>query len=282
MTAKQSERDGRTSKAKPGAKRRHGAATAPRETGAGPKPPRAAAPPARRCSCCMYSRRSPLRWLRELAGGWGAFMTCINHPDAPGELRDVLPGDVCRNFRARRDPAVRTVPPEPPNDAIRYIGLTQGKYAIVDAADYEWLNQWKWCAMLRSSKVYAMRVERHKTILMHREIMKPPKGMLVDHIDGNGLNNRRSNMRNCTAQQNCQNRRPGTNFTSQFAGVYQRKSQPEKWYARVRCGEILAYLGPFDDEVEAAKARDQKARELHGEFAYLNFPEEFQAGDGRP
>jgi len=237
----------------------------------------------RTCFDCVFGGKpSWFRVYRDMMACWPSSLECVNDPDSPGVLTEVDPTGSCRNFRARRRQPVRTAPPEPPNDAIRYIALTQGKYAIVDAADYEWLNQWKWCAMFRGSKVYAMRVERGKTILMHREIMKPPQGMVVDHIDGNGVNNRRVNMRNCTQRQNCHNRRPRENVTSQFAGVYKRKSQPDKWYARVRSGPIRAYLGPFDDEIEAAKARDQKARELHGEFAYLNFPEACETGDGRP
>ena len=107
---------------------------------------------------------------------------------------------------------------------------------------------------------------------MHRMIMRPRKGYLVDHIDHNGLNNRRCNLRVCTPQQHQANRGP-CGGTSRFAGVFLNRSN--KWQAGIQwCGEYH-YLGVFDDEVEAAKARDRKAYELNGEYAYLNFPEDF-------
>jgi hypothetical protein len=209
-----------------------------------------------------------------LMAGWPSPLMCFNSTAAPGQLRQVARAGVCRNFRARREPAVWTEPPEPPNDAIRYIPLTRGHYAIVDAADFDWLSRRKWYVTSRGSKAYAIRVERGKTILMHREIMKPPKGAVVDHINSNGLDNRRKNMRNCTQRQNSHNRRPQRNSTSQFAGVYQRRTQGDKWYACVGSGRDKTCFGPFDSEVEAARARDVKARERYGEFAYLNFPAE--------
>lgn len=66
-------------------------------------------------------------------------------------------------------------------------------------------------------------------------------------------------------------------MTSQFLGVYQPASMPDKWFARIKGNDKHVYLGPFDDEVEAARARDRAAIELHGEFAFLNFPEEAQS-----
>ena len=105
---------------------------------------------------------------------------------------------------------------------------------------------------------------------MHQFIMRPPKGKVVDHIDGNGLNNRRANLRLCTPRQNRRNTRPRRK-TSAFLGVSRRGS---KYLARIKHDGRQLYLGLFDDEIEAARARDRKACELFGEFAWLNFPDD--------
>lgn len=231
------------------------------------------------CHHCVYATRpSGCQWVRDILTGWASYLVCINHADTPGRLREVLGSSVCRNFRPRREPPVRSAPPAPPDDAIRYIVLTQGKFTIVDAADYEWLDQWKWCAARSGDIWYAYRKHHGKTVRMHQLIMDPPPGMVVDHINRNGLDNRRENLRTCTRRQNAWNhgRRKPDNASSQFLGVYRDRKDPDKWSVKVtRDGEAVN-LGPFDDEMEAARARDRKALELHGEFAYLNFPEEHQ------
>jgi hypothetical protein len=163
---------------------------------------------------------------------------------------------------------LRLEPPEPPNDEIRYIPLTRGLFAIVDAADYEWLNGFKWHAT-SGAKPYACFACKDKVIYMHRLIMNAPKGLFVDHIDGNSLNYRRSNLRNCTKAQNAWNR-PALGGTSRFKGVHRDKHG--KWKAAIRVGGRQTFIGLFGDEVEAARAYDRMAREMFGEFAYLNFP----------
>jgi len=236
----------------------------------------------RSCIDCVYAGQpSWFRSYRDTMACWPSSLECVNHPDAPGVLTEVGGSGSCRNFRARRKEAVRTVPPEPPNDEIRYIDLTQARYAIVDAA---WLNQWKWCAARTGNLWYAYRKHQGKTVRMHQLIMNPPKGMVVDHINGNGLDDRRDNLRICTRRQNAWNhgRRKQENASSEFIGVYRDPRNPDKCYVRVTRDGQATNLGPFDDEIEAAQARDQKARELHGEFAYLNFPEDLQAEDDRP
>jgi hypothetical protein len=152
------------------------------------------------------------------------------------------------------------------------IPLTQGKFAIVDAEDFDWLNQYQWYACKCKSTYYAARVERGKTIRMHREIMRAPKGVLVDHINHTGLDNRKSNLRLCTNAQNCYNQRPSARGTSRYKGVSWHKCS-RKWSARVRCDGKFNNLGDYKDEMAAAMAYDDKAVELFGEFAYLNFPE---------
>jgi len=112
-------------------------------------------------------------------------------------------------------------------------------------------------------------------LLMHRAIMQPPKGMVVDHIDGNGLDQRRANLRVGTQRRNSHNRRPSRWTSSRFKGVYFCKAT-RKWVATIGYEGKAIYLGSFDDEAEAARAYDRKARELFGAYAYLNFPEETQ------
>jgi len=224
------------------------------------------------CALCLWDKGM---WLRSLWSGFPARPMCANHPDTPGTVREVPLTGPCRNFRAKPQPVVRVTPPPPPSDDIRYIPLTKGKFAIVDAADYEWLSKYKWHAIRaeRGRTYYACRTDHGRSVSMHREIMKPPKGKVVDHADGNGSDNRRSNLRNCTQLQNSQNSRRRIR-RSRFRGVYRRGG---KWEAKVVYKGKEYYLGLFDDEVEAAKARDRKAYELAGEYAYLNFPEDFKA-----
>jgi hypothetical protein len=215
------------------------------------------------CSQCVFCVSNLMLWARTLLSGFPVSGLCANHPDTPGQMRPV-PGRPCRNFRAK---PYRLEPPIPPNSKVRYITLTRGLHALVDAEDYEWLKDYKWHATYSraSGTMYACRRDGRRTVLLHRQIMNPPKGMVVDHINGNGLDNRRCNLRICTQAQNAHNRRGHAGRKSRFLGVSPRG---DKWEARVG----RQHLGLFDDEVEAAKVRDRKARELYGEHAWLNFP----------
>ena len=226
------------------------------------------------CRACVYAGRGSGRWLRVALLRWPGLLLCANCAEAPGELTDMPATGLCRNFRRRRGPVVRLEPPEPPNDEIRYIPLTRGKFAIVDAADYERLSKHKWLASGDEQRgFYAARRVGNKLVLMHRVIMNAPEGTVVDHINGNSLNNRRGNLRLCTQKQNSRNARSSRHSTSRFKGVYFHK-QTGKWVATIGYNGKTIHLGSFDDEIEAAKAYDRKARELFGEFAYLNFPDE--------
>ena len=226
----------------------------------------------RTCWDCVYAGRpSAIRCMRDLSAGWPSLLMCVNHPDAPGEVRDVAPNAAtCRNFCARRLPPERGTPPEPPNDQVRYIALTKGKYAIVDAADYEWLSRYRWHATCARGRYYAATVINGKSISMHRMIMNPPPGMVTDHIDGNGLNNRRTNIRNCTPEQNRYNTRP-QGKSSRFVGVCR---WGDKWRAKIKIKGRYVHLGTFDTEIEAARARDAAALQHHGPFAWLNVPDQ--------
>ena len=109
---------------------------------------------------------------------------------------------------------------------------------------------------------------------MHRQILKVPDDMFVDHINRNSLDNRKANLRPATPSQNVRNRAKNTNrtYTSKYKGVtWNRCIKP--WRAHIHFNHKLISLGSFDDEIRAAKAYDRAARRYHGEFAVLNFPE---------
>ena len=163
---------------------------------------------------------------------------------------------------------------------MKQIKLTQGYVALVDDEDFEWLNQWKWCIQKNERNNYAMRGKYAKgggglereTIKMHRVILNAQKGQEIDHINHNGLDNRKQNIRICTHQQNMQNQSCNKNTSSKYKGVtFDKKAG--RWRAQIRHNNITTRLGVFKIEQVAAKAYDAKAKELFGEFAYLNFSE---------
>lgn len=159
---------------------------------------------------------------------------------------------------------------------MKKIPLTQGKYALVDDTDYELLKQHTWFVHKGLYSHYAVRNEKDdigkfRFVWMHREIMQTPDGFLTDHIDGNGLNNQRTNLRVCTAQQNQHNRAPHKNCSSKYKGV-SWKNSGKKWVVRIHHNYQSKHVGVFADEIEAARAYDKAAKEAFGEFARLNFP----------
>jgi hypothetical protein len=186
---------------------------------------------------------------------------CANHPMWPSQLHDV-PGVPCRNYRPK--------PVLPQGDAVRMIPLGDGFYAYVDAVDYEWLSRHTW----HHSNGYAFRWEKGRRIYMHSDIMQPPNGKLADHFDSNRANNCRSNLRVCTQAENLRNQRKRHGARSRFKGVFY-DVRFGKWFAQCRLEGKRHWRGYFDDESEAARAYDQMAVELFGEFARLNFPEEW-------
>ena len=157
---------------------------------------------------------------------------------------------------------------------MKEIQLTQGYVALVDDENYEWINGFKWCMRKDRNNVYAKRAirvnGRHKTIQMHYLIMgENPLKLMIDHRDGDGLNNRKENLRFCTNQENQMNSRSQKNSSSIHKGVYWNKKDG-KWMARICISGHQIYLGSFDIEVDAAIAYNTAAIKYYGEFAKLN------------
>jgi len=163
--------------------------------------------------------------------------------------------------------------------AFRKIPLTQGKYAIVDPEDYKELAKYEWYAKRCERRFYAERWGKAKQgsgvkgtgVKMHQVIMGTVKGKVIDHINHNGLDNRKANLRFATAQQNSWNKRKQEgSYSSKYKGVHRVKSE-KKWRARITCNGRVIYIGRFDDERAAAMAYDAKAKEMFGDYASLNF-----------
>lgn len=151
---------------------------------------------------------------------------------------------------------------------VKEIPLTQGQVAIVDDEDFDFLNQWKWQAVKGTVKqrnvFYVNRTTwaPKKTVIMHRIIMNAPNGMMVDHINGNGLDNRRSNLRIVTRRQNMQNRHH--NKTSRYPGV-QWKKHCKLWVAKIQICKKSFHLGYFKSEELAFEAYKKAVHDLTGE-----------------
>lgn len=154
----------------------------------------------------------------------------------------------------------------------REIPLTQGKVALVDDEDYVRVALKKWHARLNRRTWYARRALAKGTEGLHAFILglPPSPGLQVDHINGDGLDNRRANLRWVTPAQNQMNRR-AAHGSSQYRGVYWRANRG-RWVATLRMDGKGVYLGSFVDETEAARAWDKAAAEAYGEYAALNFP----------
>ncbi|MBU1260519.1 MAG: HNH endonuclease [Planctomycetes bacterium] len=155
--------------------------------------------------------------------------------------------------------------------------LTNGpeqRYTMVDAEDYPKLSKYNWLlARNRGNKCYAVCYEGKLILHMHRMIMNAPKGKVVDHKDRNGLNNTKSNLRLATYSQNCCNRIISRPKSSKYRGVIYIK-KTNKYRAGIAIKGEKIHLGCFENEEAAGRAYDKAAKELHGEFAVLNFPEQ--------
>ena len=157
---------------------------------------------------------------------------------------------------------------------MKKIPLSQGKFAIVDDEDYEFLNQWKWYYM----QGYAVRNDsapKRGKIHMHRVILER-MGFKdfeeCDHVNQNGIDNRHSNLRSATRGQNQRNKGKLCNNTSGHTGVCWNRACM-KWQVKIGVKGTHKYIGLFDDKEEAARAYDEAAKKYHGEFANLNMEE---------
>lgn len=157
---------------------------------------------------------------------------------------------------------------------MKEIVLSQGKVAIIDDCDFERVNQFKWSySLVQSGIEYALRNAevngKRTSILLHRFILgNIPEGMVVDHKNGNGLDNRRENLRICTrSQNNINKRKKGT--TSKYKGVYFEKAR-NKFRSHIVVESKIIFLGRYETELEAALAYDKASCTYHGEFANNN------------
>jgi len=155
---------------------------------------------------------------------------------------------------------------------MKIIPLTQGKATLVDDEDFEFLNQFKWYAHKCRNTYYVQRGYKKEdgklgNIHMHRIIMDIKNNKQIDHIDHNGLNNQKSNLRICNHKQNMRN---STGFgKSKFKGI---NLQRGKYFAaHISINGKTKHLGSFKTEIEAAKKYDEAAKMYYGEFANLNF-----------
>lgn len=157
---------------------------------------------------------------------------------------------------------------------MRRIPLSQGKFALVDDEDFETLSRLKWHAVKIRSNFYAARKKvGGPMIYMHRSLLGDPPGMVCDHINGDGLDNRRSNLRLCTDAENRKAFRKKTSGHSKYRGVT-RSARDGRWYAYISLTGKHTHLGVFRSEVDAARAYDRAAITAGRTREALNFPNE--------
>jgi DNA-dependent RNA polymerase auxiliary subunit epsilon len=153
------------------------------------------------------------------------------------------------------------------------IPLSQGFVALIDDEDYELVSKYKWHITTGKRAIYVTAStwvnKKQVNIIMHRLIMNCPKGMEVDHINHEGLDNTRKNLRICTKSENQMNMNSNKNTTSKYKGIYWNKFS-KSWLARIMLNQKSYNLGYFKCEEDAAIAYNKKAVEFFGEFAKLN------------
>jgi len=149
---------------------------------------------------------------------------------------------------------------------MKSIPLTKGMTALVDDADFDKVNKYKWYV---NQHCYAIRVEKGRIIHMHRFIAGNQPGKVVDHINGNTVDNRRENLRICTNKENLRNQKIHTNNTTGYKGV--SRFDAKHYQVKIRVNGKLLHIGLFKDLTEAARAYDEAAKKYHGKFARLNF-----------
>jgi len=213
--------------------------------------------PKKRCDNCIFSTFA--------VGSARAVLICRSKKGAEGRWGVRGLGQACANFYPSRAAG-------PGNGEARRIPLTRGRFAVVDAEDYPALAQYDWFVEGAAPHLYAVRKEKRKSIKMHRQILDAPAHLVVDHVDHDGLNNRRGNLRLATFSENCRNQKKSAKASSRYKGVFWHK-RARKWAAHISAEGKAHHLGYFTDEVEAARAYDEAAKKLHKDFAALNFGE---------
>jgi hypothetical protein len=165
-------------------------------------------------------------------------------------------------------------------EAVREIPLSKGFVALVDAADYDWLSQWKWHARVKpNGAAYAARAGtgeegKRGSVLMHRVILGAEPPEYGDHISGDTLDNRRDNLRLCTKTQNNRNKRRSRTKKHPFKGVFWN-GHKSRWFSVICVDRKRINLGSSKNDPErCARLYDAAARKYFGEFASLNFPGE--------
>jgi hypothetical protein len=156
----------------------------------------------------------------------------------------------------------------------RELRLPSGVLTLVSAEDFSRVSALAWFARREGRSIYVMHSPGVKAtkVRLHRFVMGARRGDIVDHINGDTLDNRRDNLRFVTPRQSAQNRGPHAGSLSSFVGVTLHRATG-RWQAQICSGGVCRYLGLFNDEREAALAYDAAAHETYGEFARLNFPE---------
>jgi len=155
---------------------------------------------------------------------------------------------------------------------MKEIKLTQNKMALVDDEDFEYLNQWKWFAHKspRNAKVYygGRSIRGQKQILIHRVITDAPDGLKVDHINGDGLDNRKANLRICSNSQNGMNRGANKNSKSKEKCVSWHGKE-KRWRVKIKANHKEFLIGHFKSKDDAIEAKRKAIVILHGEFAHF-------------
>lgn len=163
-----------------------------------------------------------------------------------------------------------------------YVALHSGDLALVDSDDLALISGYRWYTHRARNTTYARAMDGKKPIYMHRLISSAAQGVVVDHRNGDGLDNTKLNLRICTRKENSRSRHAGVRGISGFIGVGylgtskkpdgRRYPRSKPWYARVMVDRRYVLGGYFATAEEAAKKRDEMAIQYHGEFATLNFP----------
>lgn len=154
-----------------------------------------------------------------------------------------------------------------------FFNRSKGRVVLISIEDESIILGHAWRIKPNKHTSYVRRYEKSKDVLLHRVLMSPPPSLFVDHKNGNGLDNRRENLRLATREQNGMNRLRGKRGKSGFIGVYPNCG---RWRAMVATETKRINIGQFDTPEEAARARDALAVSVYGEFATLNFPNEVQ------